>query len=63
MKSTKITFERYFIAQNPFKTILGLRKILEFFSQKFEILKCLDPYTAWVKKSEVNKKSLLSALS
>ena len=61
MKSTKITFQCSFIAQNPFQTILGLRKILAFFSQEFENFVCLDPHTAYVKKSKVNKKSLLSA--
>ena len=33
----KINFECSFIAQNPFQTILVLKKILEFFSQKFGI--------------------------
>ena len=33
----KNTYDCSFIAQNPFHTNLELRKILEFFSQKFEI--------------------------
>ena len=45
-KSIKITFAYSFIAQNLFQTILGLKKILEFFSQKFEIFVCFNPYTA-----------------
>ena len=40
----KITFECSFIAQIPFQTILGLRKIFEIF-KKFEIFICFDPYT------------------
>ena len=58
----KITFECSFIAQNPFQTILGLRKILKNFSQKFEIF-MFRPLDCIGEKSEVNKKSLLSALS
>ena len=45
-RSTKITFECSFIAQNPFQTTLGLSKIFEFFSQKLEIFICVDPHTA-----------------
>ena len=44
-----------FIAQNPFQTIIGLRKILQFFSQKFENFLCFDPYTAWLKKRKSTK--------
>ena len=51
----KIAFEWFFIAQNPFQTILGLRKLLEFLSQKFNFFVYFDPYTAWVKKVKSTK--------
>ena len=55
MKSTKIFFECFFLAQNPFQTILGLRKILEFFSQKFEIFVCFDPLYCMGEKMKLTK--------
>ena len=55
MKSTKITFECFFLAQNPFQTILGLRKILEFFSQKFEIFVGFDPLYCMGEKTKLTK--------
>ena len=64
MKSTKIIFESSFIAKNPFHAILGLQKIFEIFFQKNnEIFVCFDPPYFIGEKNEVNKKSLLSALS
>ena len=51
MKSTKITFECFFLAQNPFQTILGLRKFLDFFFSKiWNFCMFRPPYTAWEKK-------------
>ena len=42
----KIFFECSVIVQNPVQTILGVRTILEFFSQKFEIFVFSTPHTA-----------------
>ena len=65
MKSTKITFECFFIAQNPIQSILGFRKILEiFFSKNLNFCMFRPPPPSCIcKKSKVNKKSLLSSLS
>ena len=50
MKSTKITFECFFLAQNPLQTILGLQNFWNFFLKNLKFLYVSTPYTAREKK-------------
>ena len=59
----KIIFECPFIAQNPFQTILVSNFTWKNFSKKIQNFYMFRPQYYLGEKSEVNKKSLLSALS